>query len=93
MKNLSRYLVLALMPAFIACSKGGTLSLEHPITTPAKRINRPTSTTSLGGHSMVIEQGKTKTTGIHGWVGVNAVTNTTLTGGGYKVSQDHAPTQ
>ena len=93
MKNLYRYFVIALLPAFIACSKGGSLALEHPLVKgPGITTGKPFFTTSLGGHSMVIEQGKTKTTGVHGWVGVNAVTQTRLdSSSGYKVYQDHAP--
>lgn len=90
--KLYRFLVLALLPGFIACSKGGSLTLEHPITGIRDGRSGTFATTSLGGHSMVIEQGKTKATGYHGWVGLNAVTQTRLSSAtGHKVLQDHAP--
>ena len=92
MNRVYRFLALALLPAFVACSKVGSLTLEHPESSTGPSTGKPFFTTSLGGHSMVIEQGKTKSTGYHGWVGMNAVTQTQLNGGaGYKVYQDHAP--
>lgn len=94
MKQVYRYLILALLPGFIACSKGGSLTLEHPEPSIGTGRAQTFFTTSLGGHSMVIEQGKTKATGYHGWVGMNAVTQTSLSSGtGHKVLQDHAPPQ
>ena len=71
--GLKSQLVIALVPLFAACSKGGQLSLEAG----ARRLT-PTSVGPLvqvnqGGKALVVEQGKTPDTGVHGWVTIQAV--------------------
>ncbi|NJL24984.1 MAG: hypothetical protein HC902_07295 [Calothrix sp. SM1_5_4] len=34
-----------------------------------------------GGKALVVEQGKTATTGVHGWVSVQSVSSQSLSGG------------
>lgn len=40
---------------------------------------------------MVVEQGKTKKTGYHGWVSLNAVENKTISNGDKKIIMDKQP--
>ncbi len=78
-------LLIALVPLFAACSKGGQLSLEAG----AKRLT-PSSVGPLvqvnqGGKALVVEQGKTADTGVHGWVTIQAVQSRSISsasGGG-----------
>lgn len=80
--------------ALVACSKGGQLNLEIPraATPPAAPMTgAPNVTTTLGGKSLVVEQGKTKTTGYHGWVSFNVVEGKTLQGGGTTMRMDKSP--
>lgn len=90
-KNLAIIMLTALLAN--ACSKGGKLTLEKdPGATPPIPTNGNSSVaTSLGGSSLVIEQGKTKATGYHGWVSINAVTNRQMDGGLHTIKMDKAP--
>lgn len=66
-------LVLSILSlAVAACSKGGNLTLE-----PGARVEKSKGSSYVqvnqGGKSLIVEQGKTATTGVHGWVTVNDV--------------------
>jgi hypothetical protein len=60
-----------------ACSKGGNLTLE-PGARIVKTKGSPYVTVNQGGKALVVEQGKTATTGVHGWVSVQAVSSRSL---------------
>lgn len=60
-----------------ACSKGGNLTLE-PGARIVKAKGSPFVTVNQGGKALVVEQGKTATTGVHGWVSVQAVSSRNL---------------
>jgi hypothetical protein len=60
-----------------ACSKGGNLTLE-PGARIVKTKGSPFVTVNQGGKALVVEQGKTATTGVHGWVSVQAVSSRNL---------------
>lgn len=62
-----------------ACSGGGSLSLEAG----ARKIaikGSPFVSLNQGGKALIVEQGKTATTGVHGWVAVQSVAQRNLTG-------------
>lgn len=64
-----------------ACSKGGNLTLE-PGARIVKTKGSPYVTVNQGGKALVVEQGKTATTGVHGWVSVQAVSSRNLSSTG-----------
>jgi hypothetical protein len=64
-----------------ACSKGGNLTLE-PGARIVKTKGSPFVTVNQGGKALVVEQGKTATTGVHGWVSVQAVSSRNLSSAG-----------
>jgi hypothetical protein len=80
--KLSHGLILAAASAFlVACSNSGNLTLEPG----ARKINTkgsPYAQVNQGGKSLVIEQGKTASTGVHGWVAVQSVVSKSITDGG-----------
>ncbi len=60
-----------------ACSKGGNLTLEPG----ARKINSkgsPFVQVNQGGKALIVEQGQTATTGIHGWVTVQSMSSRSL---------------
>jgi hypothetical protein len=60
-----------------ACKNGGDVTLEsgaHVV----KSQGSPYVQVNEGGKSLIIENGKTVTTGVHGWVTVQAITSTHL---------------
>ena len=64
-----------------ACSKGGNLTLE-PGARIVKTKGSPFVTVNQGGKALVVEDGKTATTGVHGWVSVQAVSSRSLSSAG-----------
>ncbi len=62
---------LAIFGFSAACSKGGQLTLEPG----ARKANKgsPTVKVNQGGKALVWEQGKSHTTGVHGWISVQTI--------------------
>lgn len=63
-----------------ACSKGGNLTLEPGARKIASK-GSPFVQVNQGGKALIYEQGltpSTATTGVHGWVSVQAVSSTQL---------------
>ncbi len=81
-RKFGRHLMLAGAVLFLAaCSNGGNLTLEPG----AKKVvtnASPFVQVNLGGKALVVQQGKTASTGVHGWVSINAVSSKNLTGTG-----------
>lgn len=61
----------------VACSKGGNLTLEPGARRPAQK-GSPFVQVNIGGKALVVEQGQTVDTGVHGWVAVNSVSHKQL---------------
>lgn len=55
-----------------ACNSGGNLTLEPGARKIATK-GSPYVTVNQGGKALIVEQGKTAQTGVHGWVSVQAV--------------------
>lgn len=81
MSRIGLIAILALSAA--ACSKGGNIVIE-PGSRPSKLKGSPFVNVNQGGKALIIEQGKTATTGIHGFVNVTAVSSTVVTDGTVK---------
>jgi hypothetical protein len=81
-----KILVLGGLVAFLtACNNGGNLSLE-PGAVITKRKGSPFVQVNQGGKALIIEQGKTATSGVHGWVAVQNVASKNLNdGSGHKI--------
>lgn len=78
MRNVGKTLVLTALVAFVsACSNGGNLTLE-PGAVITKKKGSPYVTVNQGGKALVVETGKTATTGVHGWVAVQSVASRSL---------------
>lgn len=68
-----------------ACNNGGNLTLE-PGAVINKKKGSPFVQVNQGGKALVIEQGKTASTGVHGWVAVQSVASKTMTdGSGHRI--------
>lgn len=61
------------------CNSGGNLSLE-PGARKVTSLGSPYVRLNEGGKALVVESGQTATTGVHGWVTIQAVSSNTLTG-------------
>ena len=89
--NLRAMGFLVLVLTLGACSKGGELVLE-----PGAKIVKSKGSPSLrindGGKALVVQQGQTPSTGVHGWVSIQAVSSKTLSGGGHQ-ALIHQPVQ
>jgi hypothetical protein len=70
--------LLALSMFLGACSKGGQLTLE-PNARIVKSKGSPFVTVNQGGKALVVEQGQTAATGVHGWVTVQTISSRTMT--------------
>lgn len=81
LSRMSLIAILALSAA--ACSKGGNIVIE-PGSRPGKLKGSPFVNVNQGGHALIIEQGKTATTGVHGFVNIQAVQSTVVTDGSVK---------
>ncbi len=68
--------VAALIMFISACKKGGELTLE-----PNARKNKGLSFVSVnqGGRALIVQQGQTPKTGVHGWVTVQTVSARSMT--------------
>lgn len=57
-----------------ACQKGGELTLEPGAN---KKISKgsPFLQVNQGAKAMVVEQGQTPTTGVHGWITISPITS------------------
>jgi predicted small lipoprotein YifL len=76
------YKALALTVALLstaACSKGGNLVLEPGARAPRTK-GSPFLNVNQGGSMHLVEQGKTETTGVHGYITVQAVSARNLAG-------------
>jgi hypothetical protein len=74
LKGLS---LLALSMLIGACSKGGLLTLE-PNARIVKSKGAPAVTVNQGGKALVVQQGETPTTGVHGWVTIQTVSSRSM---------------
>ncbi len=70
--------LLALSMLIGACSKGGQLTLE-PNARIVKSKGSPFVTVNQGGKALVVQQGQTPTTGVHGWVTIQTVSSRSMT--------------
>ncbi len=78
--RLQTLLIAGVALVLTACSNGGNLNLEPG----AKKVNSkgaPFVTVNQGGQALIVEQGQTATSGVHGYVTVQAVTASNLSGG------------
>ncbi len=79
MRNMNKGLVLLALSMFLgACSKGGQLTLE-PNARIVKSKGAPFATVNQGGKALIVQQGQTPTTGVHGWVTVQTISSKTMT--------------
>jgi hypothetical protein len=78
--NLNAFILIVAGLSLSACSKGGQLVLA-PNARIVKSKGSPYVNVNQGGKALVVEQGKTATTGVHGWITVNTVSGKTLTNG------------
>lgn len=62
-----------------ACSKGGNLVIEPGARAPRVK-GTPFLSVNQGGTMHLVEQGKTETTGVHGYITVQAVSARNLAG-------------
>ncbi|HMN69942.1 MAG TPA: hypothetical protein PKC28_15470 [Bdellovibrionales bacterium] len=64
--------LMAVSMLLAACSKGGQLTLE-PGARIVKSQGSPYVQIDQGGNALIVEQGKTPTTGVHGYVTIQAI--------------------
>lgn len=76
-------LIIILAVSAAACSKGGNIVIE-PGSRPGKLKGSPFVNVNQGGKAMIVEDGKTPTTGVHGFVNIQAVQSTIVTDGSVK---------
>lgn len=72
--------ILGVLLLTSACSKGGNLTLEPG----ARKINSkgsPFVQVNQGGRALVVQQGQTPTSGVHGWITVQSMSSRALTSG------------
>lgn len=55
-----------------ACNSGGNLTLEPGARKIASK-GSPYVTVNQGGKALIVEQGKTAQTGVHGWVSIQTI--------------------
>jgi len=72
-------LISSFAAGLTACKNGGEVTLG-PSAIKNKNPGSPYAQVNLGGKSLVVEAGKTASTGVHGWVSVQAVTSQNLNG-------------
>ena len=63
--------------ALTACSNKGSLNLEPGAVKVASKSS-PYVRLNVGGNAMVVEQGQTPTTGVHGWISLQPVSSKSL---------------
>lgn len=63
-----------------ACSKGGELVLE-PGARVVKSKGSPFVSVNQGGKALIVQQGQTPATGVHGWVTIQSVSGGRHTSG------------
>jgi hypothetical protein len=81
MRNLLRIgSLLAFALLFSACSKGGELVLE-PGARIVKSKGSPYVSVNQGGKALIVQQGQTPSTGVHGWVTIQSVSARNLSSG------------
>lgn len=80
MRSKQALVVLAVAALLSACSNGGSLSLEPGVKKVTSK-GSPFVTVNQGGQASIVEAGKTASTGVHGYVTVQAVTARTLASG------------
>ena len=95
MRKLNRLQCLVLTGVALlltACSNGGNLNLEPG----AKKGNNKNSafvTVNQGGRALIVEQGQTATSGVHGYVTVQTVKASNLSGGQANIILNKAQAQ
>ena len=81
MPMFAKIILLASAPLLLAgCSGGGSLSLDSVRKIAIK--GSPFVSMNQGGRALIVEQGKTATTGVHGWVAVQSVAQRNLSSPG-----------
>jgi len=68
------FAIAAMATALTACKNGGDVTLESNARKVASQ-GSPYVQVNQGGSAMIVEAGKTPTTGVHGYVSVQAVTS------------------
>jgi hypothetical protein len=71
---MKSFAIIAAAMALSACKNGGDVTLESNARKVASQ-GSPYVQVNQGGKSLVVESGKTATTGVHGWVTVQAITS------------------
>jgi predicted small lipoprotein YifL len=79
--QISFGLILLASLSLTACGNGGSLTLE-PGRGPASQLSQgsPFVSVNQGGKAMIVQQGMTPTTGVHGWLTIQAVSSKNLNG-------------
>ena len=81
MRNIWKIGALGLLSLLIsACSKGGELVLE-PGARIVKSKGSPYVSVNQGGKALIVQQGQTPSTGVHGWVTIQSVSARNLSSG------------
>ncbi len=73
-------LLAAASMALTACSNKGSLNLEPGAIKVASK-GSPYMRLNVGANAMVVEQGQTPTTGVHGWISLQPVSSKSLASG------------
>jgi hypothetical protein len=68
-------LVLAAL-SMAACKNGGQVTIAS--TNSSSTEGSPFVQVNQGGNTMIVQQGQTPTTGVHGWVTIQAITSSNL---------------
>src|SRR5665213_2467526 len=76
--TLQSLLLVASAAALTACKNGGDVTLE-PGARKVTAQGSPYVQVNQGGTAHLVEAGKTETTGVHGYVSVQAITSSHLT--------------
>lgn len=87
MRNANwKHISLAAMALLLsACTAGGNLTLE-PGAVISKKKGAPGLEINQGGKALVVETGKTSTTGVHGWVTIQSMVSTQMTSAGHRMT-------
>ncbi len=69
----------AMLSLLSGCSKGGEVTIE-PGAIKDKFKGAPYVVINQGGRALIVEQGKTANTGVHGWIAIQTMTAKNLRG-------------
>ncbi|MGE0528036.1 MAG: hypothetical protein AB7G93_03200 [Bdellovibrionales bacterium] len=75
----SKALLVGALIGLSACSKGGQLTLEPGAKKSSK--GSPYVMVNQGGKALVVQQGQTPSTGVHGWISIQSVSSDRMVSG------------